>query len=212
MERSEIRDLVISNQNLIYSIANKFRGDIEDLFQVGCIGLIKAFDNFDEREGVKFTTYAYKYIYGEIYKYVISNQRIKITPELVKLNGAINKAHEFLCQQFKREPSASEVANFLEIPIYKLLETKNAMEVLSLDEEHDDMNFYDVVGDYDIVKDDVMLLEDALQRLEPNERELILKRYFYNMTQSEIAKEFGINQVKVSRDETKVLSKLRSYM
>ena len=140
------------------------------------------------------------------------NNRIKITPELVKLNGAINKAHEFLCQQFKREPSAMEVANFLEIPIEKLVEVKNSFDVLSLDEERDDVNFYDFVGVSDAVNQDILMLRDAISKLEPNERELILKRYFYNMTQSEIAKHDGINQVKVSRSESKVLSKLRTYM
>ncbi len=212
MERIEVKDLVLENKNLIYSIARKFQGDIEDLFQVGCIGLLKAYDNYKEDVGVKFTTYAYKYILGEIYQYVLRNKNIKLTPEMVKLNSAILEADEFLTQKFKRKPSYSEIADFLEIPIYKLSEVLNTMEVLSLDDERNDNCLYDCVGKEDVNNIDLIMLKDAISKLDTDERDLILKRYFYNMTQSEIAKENGVNQVKVSREEGKVLSKLRSYM
>ena len=212
MERIEVRNLVLENQNLIYSIAKKFRGDIEDLFQVGCIGLIKAYDNYKDDVGVKFTTYAYKYILGEIYQYVLRNKNIKVTPEVVKLNSAILEADEFLTQKLKRKPNYAEIAEFLEIPIYKISEVLNSIEVLSLDDNRNDTSLYDVVGEENLENIDLIMLKDALQKLDKNERELILKRYFYNMTQSQIARENGVNQVKVSRAEGKVLSKLRSYM
>ena len=212
MERVEVKDLILENQNLIYSIARKFKGDIEDLFQVGCIGLIKAYDNYKEGFDVKFTTYAYKYILGEIYQYVLKNKNIKLTPDMVKLNSAILEADEFLTQKLKRKPSYSEVADFLEIPLYKLSEVLNTMEVLSLDDERNDTNLYDFVGQEDISSIDLIMLKDALEKLDSKERNLILKRYFYNMTQSEIAKERGSNQVRISREEGKVLTKLRSYM
>ncbi len=212
MERVEVKNLILENQNLIYSIARKFKGDIEDLFQVGCIGLIKAYDNYKEGFDVKFTTYAYKYILGEIYQYVLKNKNIKLTPDMVKLNSAILEADEFLTQNLKRKPSYSEVADFLEIPLYKLSEVLNTMEVLSLDDERNDTNLYDFVGRENVENIDLIMLKDALEKLDSNERELILKRYFYNMTQSEIAKMSGSNQVKISREEGKVLTKLRSYM
>lgn len=212
MERLEVRNLVLENQNLIYSIAKKFRGDIEDLFQVGCIGLIKAYDNYKDDVGVKFTTYAYKYILGEIYQYVLRNKNIKVTPEVVKLNSAILEADEFLTQRLKRKPNYEEIAEFLEIPIYKISEVLNSIEVLSLDDNRNDTSLYDIVGEEELENIDLIMLKDALQKLDKNERELILKRYFYNMTQSQIARENGVNQVKVSRAEGKVLSKLRSYM
>ncbi len=212
MERIEVKDLIVSNKNLIYSIANKFKGDIEDLFQVGCIGLIKAHDNYQENMGVKFTTYAYKYIFGEIYQYVLRNKNIKVSSDTVKLNAAILRADEFLTQKFKRKPSYMEIANFLEVPIYKIEETINAMEVLSLDKEMEDNNLYDFIASKELENTDLIMLKDAINKLDNDERTLILKRYFYNMTQSEIAKEKGVNQVKVSREEGKVLTKLRSYM
>ncbi len=211
MER-EIKELIISNKNLIYSIANKFRGDIEDLFQVGCIGLINAYYNYDESKNTKFITYAYKYIYGEIYKYAISNKSIKVSPEIIKLNQAITKAQEFLCQKFKREPLDIELANFLEIPVYKLVEARNALEISSLDDTFEDNDLYNFIPAEEVDYDEMIVLKDAMEKLNNNERELILKRYFYNMTQSQIAKLKGINQVKVSREEEKVLTKLRSYM
>ena len=212
MEKLELKDLVLENQNLIYSIASKFRGDIEDLFQVGCIGLIKAYENYDSSKQTKFTTYAYTYIFGEIYQYVLKNKNIKLTPDQVKLNSAIKKAHDFLTQKLSREPTDEEIASFLEIPSYKIVELKNIMEVSSLDDDSKDVNLYDLVGFENIEKDDLILLRDALNKLNDSEKQLIIKRYFYNMTQSEIAKQNGINQVKVSREEGKVLTKLRSYM
>lgn len=212
MERVDLREIVVNNQNLIYSIASKFHGDIEDLFQVGCLGLMRAYEKYDASKASKFTTYAYPYILGEIYQYVLKNKNIKLTPDQVKLNSAINKAQEFLTQKLSREPTTEEIARFLEIPSYKIAEIKNIMEISSLDDDRNDLSLYDVVGFENIEKDDLILLRDALSKLNDQEKELILKRYFYNMTQSEIAKQNGINQVKVSREEGKVLTKLRSYM
>ncbi|MBQ8472185.1 MAG: sigma-70 family RNA polymerase sigma factor [Bacilli bacterium] len=212
MEKIELRDLVVNNQNLIYSIASKFKGDLEDLFQVGCIGLINAYKNYDPSYPNKFTTYAYPYIYGEIYQYILKNRNIKISNDTIKLNSAINKAHDFLTQKYRREPTDLELSSFLEIPIYKIEETRNLMNISSLDEEYNEANLYNFIGFEDQNKDDLILLRDALEKLNAEERELIIKRYFYNMTQSEIAKQSGVNQVKVSREEGKVLTKLRSYM
>ena len=207
----ELRNLVVENEGLIYSIVKKFRGDLEDLFQVGCIGLIEAYKNYNNSFNTKFSTYAYPYIFGEIYKYVLKNKNIKLTPDIVKLNTAINRAHDFLTQKFNREPSDLELANFLEIPVYKIADVKNIMNTTSLDDDRE-INFYDIIGFDNMNYDDLILLRDALNKLDKNEKELILKRYFYNMTQQEIAKELGSNQVKVSREEGKVLNKLRKYV
>lgn len=212
MEENKLKNIIEENQSLIYSIASKFRGDIEDLFQVGCIGIMKAYENYDFNKQTKFTTYAYTYIFGEIYKYVLRNKNIKLTHDQVKLNSAINKARDFLTQKLSREPTNKELADFLEIPDYKIVEIQNIMEVYSLDDVNDDISLYDLIGFSDMKKDDLILLRDALNKLDKEEKELILKRYFYNMTQSEIAKQIGVNQVKVSREEGKVLTKLRNYI
>jgi len=212
MERLELKDLVLNNQNLIYSIALKFKGDLEDLFQVGCIGLINAYKNYDNSQPTKFTTYAYPYIFGEIYKYVLRNKNIKLTPELAKLNTGINKAEEYLTQKLKRQPTDLEIASFLEIPPSQIAEVRNILETTSLDDDTKDYDLYNFYGFDENNKDDLILLRDAINKLEEHEKELILKRYYYNMTQTEIAKQNGVNQVKVSREEGKVLTKLRSYI
>ena len=211
-ENIEVKNLILENEALIYSIVKKFKGDIEDLFQVGCIGLIKAHQNYSKDFNTKFTTYAYRYIFGEIYQYVLRNKNIKLTNDQVKLNTAINKAHDFLCQKNGCEPTDLELSMFLEIPIEKLEENRNLLNVLSLDDDTNDIDLYNYISFDNMDKDDLILLRDALSKLNNNEKELILKRYFYNMTQSQIAKEYGINQVKVSREEGKVLTKLRQYM
>jgi len=211
MEDNNLKNLIVENQNLIYSIARKFKGDLEDLFQVGCIGFINAYKNYDISYQTKFTTYAYSYVFGEIYKYVLQNKNIKLSPETVKLNTALNKAYDFLSQKFNREPTDVELASFLEIPVYKVAEIKNLQDTTSLD-DNTNIDLYNIISFENIKKDDLILLKDALAKLDDKERELILKRYFYNMTQSEIAKQKGVNQVKVSREEGKVLTKLRSYM
>ena len=211
-ENIEVKNLILENEGLIYSIVKKFKGDMEDLFQVGCIGLIKAYQNYKQEFNTKFTTYAYRYIFGEIYQYVLRNKNIKLTNDQVKLNTAINKAHDFLCQKNGYEPTDLELSMFLEIPIEKIEENRNILNVLSLDDDRSDIDLYNYISFDNMDKDDLILLRDALDKLNDNEKELILKRYFYNMTQSQVAKEYGINQVKVSREEGKVLTKLRNYM
>ena len=208
----ELKELVLNNQNLIYSIASKFKGDKEDLFQAGCLGLIDAYQKYDSNYNTKFTTYAYPFIMGEMYKYVLGDKNIKLSPEIVKLNLAIKKAEDYLTQKFKRGPTDIELSSFLEIPVYKLVETRNCYQTLSLDDDTNESSLYDFVSLDDVSKDDLILLRDALNRLEAKEKELIIKRYFYNKTQQEVANELGINQVKVSREEGKVLTKLKKYM
>ena len=208
----ELKELIINNQNLIYSIASKFKGDKEDLFQAGCLGLIDAYQKYNSNYNTKFTTYAYPFIMGEMYKYVLGDKNIKLSPEIVKLNLAIKKAEDYLTQKYKRGPTDIELSSFLEIPVYKLVETRNCYQTLSLDDDTNESSLYDFVGSDDVSKDDLILLRDALNRLEAKEKELIIKRYFYNKTQQEVANELGINQVKVSREEGKVLTKLKKYM
>ena len=208
----EIKNLVVENEALIYSIAKKFKGDLEDLFQVGCIGLIKAYQNYNNSFNTKFTTYAYRYIFGEIYQYVLRNKNIKLTNDQVKLNTAINKAHDFLSQKNGKEPTDLELSLFLEVPIDKIIENKNILNTLSLDDDTNDIDLYNFITFDNMDKDELISLRDALNKLNKDEQELIIKRYFYNMTQSEIAKLKGTNQVKVSREEGKVLTKLRSFM
>ena len=177
MNNNDLKRLVLENDALIYSIAKKFRGDIEDLFQVGVIGLIKASNNYNKDFNTKFTTYAYQYIFGEIYQYVLKNKNIKVSSEWIKINTAINKAKDFLSQKYERNPSDYELAAFLEMDIEKIKEVNNLKEIISLDDDRNDIDLYNFIKSDEVNKDDLILLRDALKKLNKEERELIIKRY-----------------------------------
>lgn len=213
MGKEELKELIVANQNLIYSIVHKFRGkDSDDLFQAGCLGLINAYRNYDPKYNTKFTTYAYPYIIGEISKYISNNRNIHLSNDNLKLFNAMKKAEDFLRQQLQREATDEELCAFLEIDLYKLWEIRNAISTESLDYEYENGELYDVVVG-DTMSHDVLLdLKNALSGLDRQERELIIKRYFYNHSQQELAMMYDTNQVKISRDEKKILCKLKAKM
>lgn len=210
----ELTNVIVENESLIYSIINKYSNyyDIDDLYQVGVIGMIKAYNNYQDKYNTKFTSYAYTYIFGEIVKYINENKNFKTSKESRKLYKRINEAKTILTQKLMKEPSNYELSLFLEID-EKLIE-----EVMSVNQTVDSLDreiiedgkkvfLYDVVGEeYDNI--DNIFLYDQLEKLSKDELLLLKKRYFFDKTQSEVAKELGINQVKVSRTEQKILRKL----
>jgi len=208
-----LNELIDENKELIYSIVYRFnKYEVDDLFQVGCIGLIKAFNNFNEAYSTKFTTYAYSYILGEIYHYINSNHTIKLNHQYVKMNKGIKKAEEYLTQQLSRVPTDVEIANYLEIDLLKIHEIRSMEYQESLDYEYDNNSLYDIINIENLDKETLLDLKSAFQNLSIEEKELITKIYFYNMTQDRIAKDLNINQVKVSRLLRKTLGKMRTYM
>ena len=208
-----LNELIERNKELIYSVVYHFKKDeIEDLFQVGCVGLIKAFNNYSSEYNTKFTTYAYPYIVGEIYHYINSDHPIKLNHEYVKLNKNIKKASEYLTQQLYRVPTDLEIANFLEIDLSIIQEIKNLEYLESLDYNYENNTLYDFVNIEKLDKETLIDLKNAYNNLEKTEKELISKLYFYNMTQDEIAKQLSTNQVKVSRMLKKTLTKMKTYM
>ena len=210
---SELRDLIFDNQNLIYSIIHKFRSkDYDDLFQAGCIGLIKAYNNYNSQKDTKFTSYAYNYIVGEIYKHIINNRNIHMSPMNIKLFNSIMKAEEYLINHLGRYPTDDEMCLFLEIDKYKLYEIKNMISTDSLDYEYNDSNLYNFISNEKVSKDDLIDLKNAINSLTKEEKKLINARYFDNYTQNELAKMYNTNQVKISREEKKILSKLKTKL
>lgn len=198
---------------MIYSIVYRFKNyEIEDLFQVGCIGLIKAFYNYKENYNTKFTTYAYPYIVGEIYNFINTNHTIKLSSDYAKINRGIKKAEEYLTQNLSRVPTEEEIANFLEIDLHKLEEIRNTSSLESLDYNYDNNNLYDVVSIDSMDKETLIDLKNAFANLNESEKMLITKLYFYNMTQEKIAEELNVNQVKISRLLKKTLIKMKTYM
>lgn len=204
--------------DLIYAIIRKyFKGyDIEDLYQVGVVGVMKAYDNYKKDKNTKFSTYAYKYIYGEIYSYINSSKILKISKENNILYKKINEARNILSQRLMKEPSLYELAAFLEIEPSTIEIVNNSMnKVDSLDRiiysDGKDVALFDTVRDNkDYYNIDYMLLNEELNKLSKEEKKLIYLRYFEDRTQSEVASILGKSQVGVSRSEQKTLKKIRN--
>lgn len=213
-----MEELILENKNLIYSITRYFEkySNKEDLFQAGCIGMIMAYKNYNPDMNVKFTTYAYPYILGEMKKLVREDKSIKISRNIQLLNLKVEKANILLTQKLMRKPTILELADFLEIPIYMIEEAINSNKpIYSIDEplndEGKDITLQDTIGKTDDI-DDLLLLREELSKLNPFEQQLINKRYINDLTQQQTAFELGISQVQVSRGEQKILTKLKSKL
>ena len=215
-----LTDIIEQNKNLIYKVTTLFNGysSNEDLFQVGCIGLINAYKKYDESYNTKFSTYAYPYILGEISNYVKKDKGIKVSREISKLNSKIERASVLLTQKLMREPSISELASYLEIDEFLIVEALRARyPIMSTDsvinDEGRDITLLDTIPDINSMDMNTLIaLKDELLKLNSFDRELINERYVQNLTQSEVASNLGISQVQVSRKEQKVLSLLRSNL
>ena len=207
-------DNLLEYENLVFSIISKYGNyfDKDDLYQVGMIGLIDAYKHFDESVGVKFSSYAYYYILGEVTKFVRENRSVKVSKDVIKLNSSIEKCRDIMRQKLGREPTDTEVSLFLEIDEEKVSEVRNSMqEVKSLDFCYEeDISLYNSVMCFDNeTSADVLDLRSEISRLNEEEKAIIDARYYQEMTQSEASKKLGISQVQVSRKEGKILEKLR---
>ena len=176
----------------------------EDLFQVGCIGLINAYNNYDNTSDTKFSTYAYSYILGEMRKLVREDKGIKVSRNITRLYAQIERSSIYLTQHLMRVPSISEIAEFMEIDEELVAEALNSTNTLldiddiQVDNRHDDS--------------DILDLRQELSKLSSEELDLITKRYMEDMTQTEVASTLGMSQVQVSRKEHKVLEKLKQQL
>lgn len=213
---------ILDYEKLVVSIAMKFKNyyDLEDLKQVGMIGLIKAYENYREGYGTKFSSYAYTYIMGEILKYVNDNRGLKLSKEIITLNSKINKAKVLMEQKLGREPTITEISLFLEVDENMINEAINANELVKsldyvLNEDSDEKNveFYNCVGYVDeMMTPEIMDLKSEIEKLPEYEQQLIYYRYYEDFTQGEVGKIFNTNQVSISRNETKILRKLKDKL
>lgn len=208
-----LKEVILENSNLIYSIATKFGSgqDMDDLFQAGCIGMMEAYKKFDASRGVKFTTFAYPYILGRISEYVRENHAVKLSKDMMRAKKKVDKAKMYLSQELMREPTNEELSDYLNIPLENLnmLVSYNG-DGYSLDETYfDDLSLYDVLADNEIDYDTLVFLKSEIEALPEPDRTIMIKRYYEDMTQSEIAKNLGLNQVDISRREKKTLVKFR---
>lgn len=216
-DKEKLNDIVEKNSRLIWSIVKRFKNnryETEDLFQIGALGFIKSIKRFDKEYNVKLSTFAVPYIIGELKRHFRDDGIVKVSRSLKELNMKI----EMLRKQYEKEGKELTIEKIKEElkeskeNILLALETER--EVKSIDEDMDDgsenMLIKQVkVESYEDETIRKLVLKEELNKLEEKERNIIVLRYFYNKTQSQIAEQYGISQVQVSRIEKKILLKMR---
>ena len=213
--------LVEENIGLIWCVVRRFGGrgvEMEDLFQIGSIGLLKAIDKFDLDYDVKFSTYAVPMISGEIRRFLRDDGMIKVSRSLKELSYRSLKAGEKLTDRLGREPTMEELSEELGVEKEELVQAMEAGgEVDSLyrpihQKEGSEIRLLDKIEEKEKSEDkilDRMMLKELLETLNADERRLIWLRYFADRTQSDIGKIMGISQVQVSRMEKRIMENLR---
>lgn len=211
----ENRDKMIEdNIGLVHSIAKRFTGrgvDYEDLFQTGCVGLIKAVDNFDEGKGFKFSTYAVPVIMGEIRRIFRDGGAIKVSRALKEKSVKAQMLRERFAKRELREPTVSELSDMLGCGVDETAEILNVINpMLSLNSFGEDgSESLDVPFDNREEIFDRISVMQVMEKLSDEERFIINSRYFNGKTQSETAQKLGVSQVQVSRKEKDILKKIR---
>ena len=211
----ENRDKMIEdNIGLVHSIAKRFTGrgvDYEDLFQTGCVGLIKAVDNFDESKGFKFSTYAVPVIMGEIRRIFRDGGAIKVSRALKEKSVKAQMLRERFAKRELREPTVSELSDMLGCGVDETAEILNVINpMLSLNSFGEDgSESLDVPFDNREEIFDRISVMQVMEKLSNEERFIIDSRYFNGKTQSETAQKLGVSQVQVSRKEKDIIKKLR---
>ena len=216
-------ELVMSHLNLVRFLASKFknRGEpLDDLVQVGTIGLIKAIDRFDPERGLEFTTYATPTILGEIKRHFRDKGwSVRVPRRLQELSSKVNQATDELTKELQRTPSTEEVASKLGVTVEEVLEAMESSSAYSSvplesgGSDDDDapavIDHYASVDQDLAASDDRMVIEDTIKEFSPREQEVIRMRFNDNLTQVEIAKRLGVSQVQVSRLLRRTLKKLQ---
>lgn len=215
---SERENTVSQNLGLVHACAGRFRGrgiEYDDLYQAGCIGLIKAADNFDPTLGFKFSTYAVPVIIGEIKRMFRDGGAVKVSRSLKELGMKIGRETDSFVKQFGREPTVGELSEKLSASVEQITEAISATAPpVSLTVSNDDGESQtDIPTDAPDEKiTEIMSLRAELDRLSEDDRRLIDLRFYKHKTQSETAKLLGMTQVQVSRRERKVLIYLRERL
>lgn len=224
-DRSAREEFINGNLRLVLSVIQRFAinntESADDLFQVGCIGLIKALDNFDRSLEVKFSTYAVPMIIGECRRYLRDNSSIRVSRSLKDIAYKAIYAKDALMKQLDRDPTIEEIEKEINIPKEDILNALDAISTpMSLYEpiykEGQDMLYLmDQISDKKNVEEkwvENLSLRDAMNRLDQREFDIIKLRYFEGKTQTEVADEIAISQAQVSRLEKNAISNMRSYL
>ncbi|HHY38275.1 MAG TPA: RNA polymerase sporulation sigma factor SigG [Clostridia bacterium] len=217
-------ELIKGNLRLVLSVIQRFnnRGEyVDDLFQVGCIGLIKAIDNFDLSQNVRFSTYAVPMIIGEIRRYLRDNNPIRVSRSLRDIAYRSLQVRDSLLNKLSREPTINEIAEELAVPREEIIFALDAIqEPVSLFEPiyHDGGDPIYVMDQIsDEKNEDTAWLEgisirEAMRKLSDRERRILMLRFYEGKTQMEVAEEIGISQAQVSRLEKAALNHMRKHM
>ena len=210
--------MIEENIGLVHSCANKFRGrgvEYDDLFQAGCVGLIKAADGFDKERGFSFSTYAVPVILGEIKRIFRDGGTVKVSRAMKEKIRLVMKEKEKMTEQSGFEPTVGQLAERLHMSMSETAELLTAaMPAMSLtgDDESSAREFDIPVPAPEEEISEKLALEQTLDTLQKDERDIIELRYFRGMTQSKTAEVLGLSQVQVSRKEKKILMKMRQKL
>ncbi|HBG12395.1 MAG TPA: RNA polymerase sporulation sigma factor SigF [Clostridium sp.] len=216
--------LVTDNFGLVWSIVRRFTGrgyEPEDLFQIGSIGLMKAIDKFDLSYEVKFSTYAVPMITGEIKRFLRDDGMIKVSRSIKEMGLKVKNVREQLVYRLGREPTLEEIAGEIGASKEEVAASIAAgAEVESLyrsvnKNDENSILLIDKIEEESSAQEELlnrMVLRELLTALSDKDREIIIRRYYYNETQSQIAAKLGISQVQVSRLEKKILKQMREKL
>lgn len=213
------RDTIVErNMRLVWSVVQRFlnRGyEADDLFQIGCIGLLKSVDKFDLSYDVKFSTYAVPMIIGEIQRFIRDDGTVKVSRSLKETGNKIRRKKDELSKVLGRAPTITEIADSLDITVEDAVMAQEASRPPSsihetvYENDGDPITLLDQIADEDNKWFDKITLEEAIRSLNERERLIIYMRYYKDKTQSEVAERLGISQVQVSRLEKKILQQMK---
>ncbi len=212
--------LIEENSGLIWSIARRYFGrgvEADDLFQLGCVGFIKAVRGFDSQFGTQFSTYAVPKIAGEIRRFLRDDGSVKLSRTIKERGVTISRARSALEQKLGREPTVSEISEITGITVEEIASCEIALtpsESLERERGEDGMSLEDVLGskDSELNMIEKISLSEAISSLPEKYRQVILPRYFRDLTQSDTAKLLDISQVQVSRIEKKAIGELKEAL
>ena len=215
--KTQREEFIENNIGLVHSCAKRFKGkgmDYEEMFAAGCVGLIKAYDAFDHSRGVQFSTYAVPVILGEIKKLFRDGGMLKVTRSVKELSLKVSYTREYLQKQSGQEPSVKEIADFLSVSCEDVAQAISAstppMSLTAIFEEEDGNCEFDIpVESSEESLANIMGLKYAISELEPDEKQIIWLRFFQNKTQAATAQLLGKTQVQISRQERKIIQKMR---
>ncbi len=215
--------LIEENSPLIKSVIKRFRDkgvEYDDLYQIGCLGFLKAIKNFNSEFGVKFSTYVVPMVIGEIKRFMRDDGSIKVSRALKSLNLQINRYIEEFTQKNGRSPSIEELAKHFEIEQQEIILAMDSAKMpislyTPIEDDSESLSLIDRIEPQEDENGKMLeniALTELVKKLDYRDRKIILLRYYFDKTQSEIAKELNISQVQVSRLENKILNNLRNKL